>query len=156
MTEPADNPLYADLFGDTATAGAFTAQAELAAMIRTEAALADVQGRVGMIPAASGEAITAACADMRIDPATLAAATARNGVPVPALVQAMRDRIPAPHAQYLHWGATSQDIMDTGLALRLRPVLDLWQGRLDDLLTGLGRMAGDHADLPMGARTCAP
>ncbi len=153
MTGPADNPLYADLFGDAATAGAFTAQAELAAMIRTEAALADVQGRVGMIPAASGDAISAACADMRIDPAMLAAATARNGVPVPALVQAIRDRIPAPHGQYLHWGATSQDIMDTGLALRLRPVLDLWQGRLDDLLAGLGRMAGDHADLPMGART---
>ncbi|WP_378942914.1 lyase family protein [Paracoccus sp. R86501] len=153
MTGPADSPLYSELFGDDATAAQFTAKAELSAMIRTEGALAQVQGQAGLIPAASAAAIVAACTDMQIDPATLATATARNGVPVPALVQAMRAQIPADHAQYLHWGATSQDIMDTGLALRLCPMLDLWEDRLTEVLARLGQMAAEHADLQMGART---
>jgi 3-carboxy-cis,cis-muconate cycloisomerase len=55
--------------------------------------------------------------------------------------------------QYLHWGATSQDIMDTGLALRLRPVLALWEARLGTVLKRMATLAETHAALPMAART---
>lgn len=79
-----------------------------------------------------------------------------NGVPVPALVSAFRKAMQAPdHAQYLHWGATSQDIIDTALILRLRQVVTILGERLTDLIGRLGRLAGDHADLPMAARTYA-
>ncbi|MEF9601492.1 lyase family protein, partial [Paracoccus sp. PXZ] len=57
------------------------------------------------------------------------------------------------HAQYLHWGATSQDIMDTGLALRLRRLTAIWEDRLNRLAAALGRLARDHAELPLAART---
>ncbi len=57
------------------------------------------------------------------------------------------------HAQYLHWGATSQDIMDTALILRLRQVLTIFEDRLTVLAKALGTLAEAHADLPMAGRT---
>jgi 3-carboxy-cis,cis-muconate cycloisomerase len=71
-----------------------------------------------------------------------------------ALLAAFRKSMAAPeHAQYAHWGATSQDIMDTALALRLRRVAALLDSSLLRLVTSLGKMAAAHADLPMAART---
>ena len=151
---PADSTLYQDLFGDPDTASLFSDAAELRALLAVEGALARVQGALGLIPRAAAAVIDRAAQDLQIDPAALAAETGRNGVPVPALLAALRAQAGAPqHLVYLHWGATSQDIVDTGLALRLRQVLDLWQGRLTGVIAALGRLALEHADLPMAART---
>ncbi|WP_199257746.1 lyase family protein [Paracoccus binzhouensis] len=150
----ADSAIYRSLFSDEATAALFTDSAEIRAMLLVEGALARVQGRLGLIPETAAAFIDRAAREVQIDPAALAAETATNGVPVPALVAAFRKAMQAPdHAQYLHWGATSQDIMETGLALRLRRATQIWDERLRDLVRALGRLAGDHADLPMAART---
>ncbi|TJZ90933.1 adenylosuccinate lyase family protein [Paracoccus gahaiensis] len=154
MTGPGQSPIYAGLFGDPDSAALLSPEAELRAMIRVEAALAQVQADLGVIPAEAGRAIAAICAGAAPDPAALGPATTRNGVPVPGLVAALRARMEdSPQAQYLHWGATSQDIVDSALALRLRDVLALWQSRLDAVLGRLAAMAADHADLAMAART---
>jgi 3-carboxy-cis,cis-muconate cycloisomerase len=151
---PADSALYRSLFQDDETAHLFTDSAEVRAMLLVEGALAKVQGDLGLIPADSAAFLHRAVMEIQIDPAALAAETGTNGVPIPALVAAFRKESNAPeHAQYFHWGATSQDIMDSGLALRLKPLLTLWQARLDTLLTALGTLAEAHADLPMAART---
>ncbi len=151
---PADSPLYRGLFSDDETAALFTDSAEIRAMLLVEGALARVQGQLGLIPETAAAFIDRAAREVLIDPAALAAETAVNGVPVPALVTAFRKAMEAPdHARYLHWGATSQDIMETGQALRLRRVIALWDGRLDALARQLGRLALAHADLPMAART---
>lgn len=150
----ADSALYRDLFSDDATAQFFTDSAEIRAMLLVEGTLARVQGRLGLIPEPAALFIDCAAREVEVDPAALAAETAVNGVPVPALVAAFRKAMQAPdHAQYLHWGATSQDIVDTALALRLRRVLALWETRLTDLLAALATLAETHADLPMAART---
>jgi 3-carboxy-cis,cis-muconate cycloisomerase len=92
--------------------------------------------------------------EVQIDPAGLADATAQNGVCVPALLAATRKALEAPeHAQFLHWGATSQDIIDTGLALRLRRALEILAERLDTALDGLAQLALREAETPMAART---
>lgn len=153
MTGPAASPVHAGLFGDPETAALLSPEAEIAAMIRVEAALAQVQAQVGLIPAEAGPAIAAACDALTIAPQTLAEGSARDGVPVPGLVKVMRASIGEPQAQFLHWGATSQDIVDTGLGLRLRDMLTLWEARLHDVTAALARLAGDHAHLPMAART---
>lgn len=151
---PADSAIYRDLFGDPDTARLFTDTAELRAMLLVEGALARVQGALGLIPAEAAAFIDRAAQETQIDPTSLAAETARNGVPVPALVPAFRKAAGAPDLmRWLHWGATSQDIMDTALALRLRRVLDLWDTRLASLLAALATLAETHADLPMAART---
>lgn len=151
---PADSALYARLFGDADTARLFSDSAEVRAMMLVEGTLARVQADLGLIPAEAGAFLHRAAMEVQIDPGALAAETGTNGVPVPALVAAFRKAAQAPaHAQWLHWGATSQDIMDTGLVLRLRQVLALWDARLAAILHGLARLASDHAETPMLART---
>ena len=151
---PADSPLYTRLFGDDETARLFSDSAEVRAMLLVEGALAKVQGEMGLIPAESGAFLHRAAFEVQIDPSALAAETAVNGVPVPALVAAFRTACNAPeHAAFAHWGATSQDIMDTALALRLKRLFELWEIRLDGLLAALGALAKAHAALPMAART---
>jgi 3-carboxy-cis,cis-muconate cycloisomerase len=151
---PADSAIYGGLFGDVETARLFTDSAELRAMLLVEGALARVQGDLGVIPAEAAAFIDRAAREVQIDPAALADDTARNGVPVPGLLAAFRKATDAPEPmRWLHWGATSQDIVDTALALRLRRVLDLWETRLTALIVCLGALAETHADLPMAART---
>ena len=151
---PADSPLYARLFGDDEAARLFSDSAEVRAMLLVEGALAKVQGALGLIPAESAAFLHRASFEVQIDPSALAAETATNGVPVPALVAAFRTGCNAPdHAAFAHWGATSQDIMDSALALRLKRLLELWETRLDALCAALGTLAETHATLPMAART---
>ena len=132
----------------------FSDSAEIRAMMLVEGALAKVQGAAGVIPETAGQAIHRASLELQIDPAGLADATGSNGVTVPGLVAAFRGLMQAPdHAQYLHWGATSQDIQDSGLMLRLRQVLTLAETDLRATLAALAALADTHADTPMAART---
>ena len=151
---PADGALYRGLFGDDETAQLFTDSAEVRAMMLVEGALAQVQGKLGLIPETAAAFLHRASFELQIDPAGMAAQTAQNGVPVPALIDAFAKAAGAPeYTAWLHWGATSQDIMDTALALRVKRLLDIWEARLDQILKDLGRMAETHADLAMAART---
>lgn len=154
IARPTDSALYRTLFFDDETAAFFSDSAEIRAMLQVEGALARVQGDLGLIPEAAAAFIEASTREVQIDPSALAAETGTNGVPVPALIGAFRKAMGAPeHGQYLHWGATSQDIMDTGLALRLQQLTCLWDVRLEALSRALGRLARAHADLPMAGRT---
>lgn len=151
---PLDSALYRDLLGDPEVGGLFTDTAEVRAMLVVEGALARVQGGLGLIPEASAALIHRASLEVQIDAAALAPATAVNGVPVPALVAAFRREMAAPaHAAFVHWGATSQDIMDTALMLRLRQALAIMEARLAAVIRALGGLAAEHADVPMAGRT---
>ncbi len=151
---PFDSGLYRDLFHDPEIGSLFSDSAELRAMMLVEGALAKAQGGLGIIPELSAAFIERSTREIQIDPGGLAAETGQNGIPVPALVKAMRKAMEAPeHAQFLHWGATTQDIMDTALALRLRQVLALFEKRLDAVLAQLADLAQAHAALPMAGRT---
>lgn len=148
------SPLYGQLFATGETGRLFTDSAEVRAMLLVEGALAKVQGTLGVIPEISGAAIHRASLEVAIDPGALGAATGQNGVPVPGLVAAFRAAMEAPeHAQYAHWGATSQDIADTALMLRLRQALTLAEADIRTLLGALAQAAEDHAVTPMPART---
>lgn len=151
---PADSALYRDLFSDPETQALFTDSAELRALLLVEGALARVQGALGLIPAEAAAYIDRASREVSIDPAALAAATAQNGVPIPAFLAAFRKDAGAPEPmQYLHWGATSQDIMDTALMLRLRRLFGIWTTRLDAMLETLASLAEAHAETPMAGRS---
>lgn len=151
---PFDSAMLRDLFPAGEAARLFSDSAELRAMLIVEGALAKVQGAAGIIPELSATFLHRALMEIQIDPAGLAAETGRNGVPVPALVAAARKALEAPeHAQYLHWGATSQDILDSALMLRLKRLLEAMEADLDALLAGLARLASEHVELPCLART---
>jgi 3-carboxy-cis,cis-muconate cycloisomerase len=151
---PFGSALYRDLFGDAEIARLFSDSAEVRAMMLVLGTLAKAQGTAGTIPEVSGAFLHRVMMEVQIDPAGLAAATGANGVTVPGLVTALRRVLEAPeHAQYLHWGATSQDIQDTATMLRLRRALDLIEGRLGRALSALATLAETHAETPQAART---
>lgn len=151
---PSDSAIYRQLLGDAEVGKLFTDTAELRAMMLVKGALAKVQGDAGLIPETAAAAIHRASMELQLDPSALAGSVAQNAVPVPALVEMFRTEMKAPeHAQFLHWGATSQDIMDTALALRLRQALAILDARLAATIGALGALARDNAGTPMVART---
>lgn len=149
-----DSQVYGGLFGCGEASLLFSDSAEVRAMLLVEGALAKAQGEAGVIPQESAAAIARAVVEIAVDPGVLKQPTAQNGVPVPGLVAAFREEMKAPeHAQYVHWGATSQDIMDSALMLRLRQVLALVEADAAAAVKALGKLAKTHAELPMAART---
>lgn len=153
MISPFDGEITAGLYGDAEVAALFTGEAEVRAMLRVEGALASVEAGLGIIPEAAGRAIAAAAGTVGISPASLATGFASAGVPVSALVKEFRAALGSDTGQWLHWGATSQDVVDTGLVLRLRDLLDLLDARLATLIDALGRAAAEHRETVLPART---
>jgi 3-carboxy-cis,cis-muconate cycloisomerase len=150
---PFDGALWSGFWGDPEVGPFFTDAAEIRAMLAVEGALARVQGALGMIPPASAAAIAEAAARADVDPAALAPGVASAGMPVPALVAALRAALPAEHAAWVHWGATTQDVMDTALVLRVAGVLAVLDGRLARLVDVLAAEAARHRDTVIAART---
>jgi 3-carboxy-cis,cis-muconate cycloisomerase len=149
-----DSPLFAHLFPTGEAGRLFSDTAALRAMLLVEGALARAQAAQGIIPELSAKAIQRATMEIQIDPGAIARATGENGVSVPGLVAAFRAEMNAPeHAQFVHWGATSQDIIDTGLMLRLRQLLLLAEADARAVITALARQAEAHAEKPMAGRT---
>lgn len=128
---PFDHPFLSGLLGDEEVSACFSAQAEIEAMLVFEAALAVAEAGAGVIPAEAGVAIEAALSGFRPDMARLREATARDGVAVPELIGQLRAAVGEPHGRHVHFGVTSQDAVDSGLALRLARLGDLLAVRID-------------------------
>ena len=148
-----DSRLYGPLFGEEELVVLFSERQDIDRMIAVERALARVQGRLGVIPAEAARDIDEALAYDHPIPAAIAEGTAAAGVPVPSLVTALRAKVPNGHGQWLHWGATSQDIVDTAQMIALRQAEARVSDRVGDLVEVMRRHAGTHARLPMAART---
>lgn len=134
---PFDHSLLAGLLGDDEVAAFFSADTEVASILAFEASLARAEAEEGVIPAEAGEAIVKALGVFRPDMAALREGTARDGVSVPALVRQIRAAVAAEYATHVHFGATSQDAVDTGLALRLARLLRLLDERLNQVIAKL-------------------
>jgi 3-carboxy-cis,cis-muconate cycloisomerase len=150
---PFDSAIWGGLFAAPTALAPFSDAAEIAAMVEVERALARAQGRCGVIPADAAAAIDRGLRAATVAPEALAAGTAAAGVPVPALVTALRAHLPPEAGHWLHWGATSQDIADSGLALRLGRALADFAAELDGLIGALAAASARWADLPMAGRT---
>ncbi len=125
-------------------------------MLDVEAALARVQARCGVIPAAAVAPIEAACQAHWLDFGALArdAVTAGNlAIPLVVQLTARVEQTDAAAARYVHWGATSQDIIDTALALQLRSALAPIDADFTALLAALAQLTEKHRATTMTART---
>jgi 3-carboxy-cis,cis-muconate cycloisomerase len=146
-------PFAAALAADDDIAAWFTPAAEAKAMLAFEAALAGAQADCGLIPAAAAAAIAAACAAFEPDAAAMTKGLQRDGVLGPAFVDALRETIAATDRQYLHFGATSQDLSDTALTLRLLPVMALLDRRLAALMAALESLRDAQGSVRLMAHT---
>ena len=135
---------------------AFGAAALTRAMLDFESALARAQAAEGLIPEAHAEAIAAACASIRIDEEALVAEGRRNASLAVPLVRMLREQVARgsqPAARDVHKGATSQDVLDTAMALCLRPCLEEADRALETAVRSLARRAREHRATPMLGRT---
>lgn len=137
MTGAPSRPLVLALAGSEALEALFTNEAELAALLEVEAALAASMAAVGLIGADAAARIGEVCRGFVPDWPALVHGQAKDGVVVPEFVRQLRAAVGKPHATAVHKGATSQDIVDTGLMLRLKRAAAIFVARLDAIDTTL-------------------
>ncbi|AIG05200.1 3-carboxy-cis,cis-muconate cycloisomerase [Pseudomonas fluorescens] len=156
MTLRTSNQLFDAYFTADSMAEVFCDQGRLQGMLDFEAGLARAQARVGLIPQAAVAPIAQACLASLYDVDALGVAIATAGNSAIALVKALGKLIASEDAgaeRYVHLGATSQDVMDTGLVLQLRRALELIDTDLARLGAVLATQAQRYADVPMAGRT---
>jgi 3-carboxy-cis,cis-muconate cycloisomerase len=144
------------LFGTAEAMAQFSDLARLQGMLDFEAALAHAEAEAGVIPATAATAIAGCCRAELFDMVALASATARAGNPAIPMVRHLTRLVAngdATAARFVHWGATSQDAMDTGLVLQLRAYLLRLEADLAALSDALARLAEAHRMTPMAGRT---
>lgn len=149
---PADSAIYGTLYGSDAMRAVFDDHAGLRRMLAVEGALARVQARLGLIPAEAAAAISAAAEHMPLDDAMLAASVRTVGYPVVGLVAALA-REAGEAGRWTHWGATTQDILDTALVLQLRDALGLLREAIVGGVRALAALAARHRATVMPGRT---
>lgn len=143
------------VFGDERTARLLDSQATIRAWLDTERALAEVQAELELIPADAARQIAEAAEAGAIDEDALADGTRLVGYPILPLIGQL-SRAGSPElAAYIHWGATTQDIMDTGLALVLGRVFDRVSELLGEVACAIAGIADTHRATIMTARTHA-
>ncbi|MEO0600114.1 MAG: adenylosuccinate lyase family protein [Myxococcota bacterium] len=150
---PFDSQLFGDLYTPADLGPVWSDEGLVASWLEVEVALATVQGELGLVPPEAVAAITQVAQPERVDLVALGAATADNGMPIKPLVDQLGALGGEPVKRWLHWGATTQDILDTGLALRLKTTLDRIDARCVTLLEHLATMADTHRATVMVART---
>jgi 3-carboxy-cis,cis-muconate cycloisomerase len=144
--------LFSAIFVPRALSEAVSDRAWLQAMLDVEAALAAAEARAGVIPAAAAQAIAALCEADRFDIEALGEGARRAGNPVEPLVRALTAAA-GDAGRYVHWGATSQDVLDSAAMLVARRALDLILADLDAVGAACAALAEVHRSTPIAGRT---
>jgi 3-carboxy-cis,cis-muconate cycloisomerase len=149
--------LFADMFGTEAMRDAVGDPAFVNNCVVVEAALARAQARAGVIPDEAAAAISKTAEAIlsgreRLDLARLKRETETVGFPILPLVRQLAEQA-GEAGRYVHWGATTQDIVDSAVVLQIRDGLALIEAELDTLRGHLAALAKKHRDTPMPGRT---
>lgn len=147
-----DSRLFRHQYGAEEMYGIFSEQDRIARYIAIEIALARVQGKLGVIPADAADQIACMSDPAGIDEAVLAAGTDVVGYPILPVVEALARQC-GQAGQYVHWGATTQDVMDTALVLQMKDGLDLIEQALNQVCTVLAELADRHRSLSLAGRS---
>src|SRR6266852_4887924 len=149
----ADSQIFGTLFGTDEMRGIFADRQFVQRMLDVEAALARAQARLGIIPQPAADAITGAASDDRVDLAELGASTRNVGYPVIGVTRALGRAAGKDAAGYVHWGATTQDIMDTAVVLQVRDGLVAIERDIGATARALAEKAQAHRGTVMAGRT---
>jgi 3-carboxy-cis,cis-muconate cycloisomerase len=144
------------LFGSAAMDEAFSDRARLQRMLDFEAALARAEAKCSLMPTQAAEAIASKCKADLIDLPAFSSATALSLNPAIPLVKQLTALVAQGDneaARFVHWGATSQDVNDTGLILQIRDALDILDADFDALTRGLVELARKYRSTPIAGRT---
>ena len=148
--------LFNDLFYSGPMLAVFSDEARLRRMLEFEAALALAEAACGLIPENSAKAIAVECRIEKLSVHAIRAEAAKTGTPALPLIAQVTELVrqrDAEAAGYVHWGATSQDAIDTGFMMQAREALDLIADATDSLCLELATLAERHAGTVMAGRT---
>lgn len=142
-----------ELFSAPAMADIWSGASFLRGMLAFEAALARAEATAGIIPAGAAPLIAAACVVEAFDVPALFREAAVAGTPAIPLVRLLTERVGGTAGGYVHWGATSQDAIDTALVVQMREGLSLLSHRLLDIGARCAALAESHRHTLMAGRT---
>jgi 3-carboxy-cis,cis-muconate cycloisomerase len=155
-TELAASPLLAPLFATAAMRALHADRAVIGRMLAFEAALARAEAAEGVIPRTAVHAIKSACNPGRFDPVTLGKAAGLAGNPAIPFVKALTAEVAKRNrdaARYVHWGATSQDVIDTAAVIAIGESVELLDRDLKRAIKAFARLAQKYRKTPLAART---
>ena len=147
------NDLGEALYSTPQMVALFSGEGHVRRMLDFEAALARAEARAGVIPTEAAEQIAAACRVDLFDVPGLLRETATAGTLAIPLAKALTAKVGGEAGRYVHWGATSQDVIDTALMLQLRDGLQLLIDGLLEIGTSAAQLAECHRQTPMAGRT---
>ncbi|HEY1232677.1 MAG TPA: 3-carboxy-cis,cis-muconate cycloisomerase [Candidatus Binatia bacterium] len=147
-----DSAILGPLFSDKEISDLLSDDAFVRTLVDVEIALARAEARLGVIPRNAAERIAEARAE-RIDVQTLTKGTLRSGFPIIALVEELRKQVGGEAASFVHWGATTQDIMDTACVLQIQSATELFKSSLTDIVRHLSALAERHRNVILAGRT---
>jgi 3-carboxy-cis,cis-muconate cycloisomerase len=147
-----DSALFRDMFGTAEMRDIFSDEALVGRYLEAEAALARAQARLGVVPKEAAEAIDAASRSLKIDYDELRHETELVGYPILPLVHQL-SAAAGEAGRFVHWGATTQDIMDTANVLQIRAALSIIERDLSEIGNILADMARKYRNTPMAGRT---
>ena len=150
---PADSRIFGTLYGSDAMRAIWDERSFLQRMLDVEAALARVQARLEIIPAEAAEGIVAAAKVDNLKQDELAASVRNVGYPVVGLVKGLSRAAGEDAGRWTHWGATTQDIMDSAIVLQVRDGLAVVRAELLALIEALAGQARRHRRTVMAGRT---
>jgi 3-carboxy-cis,cis-muconate cycloisomerase len=148
-----DSNIFRDIFTTAEMRGVFSDEMRTANYLEIEAALARVQGRLGIIPIEAAREIQAKCRIENIDFARLKAQTERIGYPILGVVQQIVALCDKGLGEWCHWGATTQDITDTATIMQVRAALELVDAEIEKIAAALAALARRYRDTPMAGRS---
>ena len=151
-TTVVDSVLFRDAFGTPAMRDVFSDVATIARYVEVEVALAHAEARCGVISEAAAQGIAAKADAAAFDLELLAQETNNVGYPILPVVHQMAKQC-GEHGRFVHYGATTQDIMDTAVVLQLRAAFDIVAADIAELQRILGDLARRYRDTPMAGRT---
>lgn len=153
MVSPSDSRIFGPQFNHAAIRQIFSDEHYIQAMVSIELALAGVLGKLELIPSTAADHIAEAGGLFEPDYDQLREGSSRAGFPVIELVRQLREQVGDEVGRYVHWGATTQDIMDTARVLQIREALDVLAVDMNQVIDSLAALVRSYRGQIMSGRT---
>lgn len=147
-----DSYIFRNMFGDEAMRHVFADKSLVQRYLEVECALARAEAKVGIVPDQAAAAIENASRRLQVDLDRLQRETDNVGYPILGVVHQLAEAA-GDAGGFVHWGATTQDIMDTATVLQIRDALGLLEEKLMAIGESMAKLAARHRDTPMAGRT---
>ena len=148
-----DSIFFKDLYGSAAMRAVFDDLNLLQKWLDFEAALARAEAALGLVPTEAAQEITRKAVAANMDTDAIKQGIDKTVHPLVSMIWQLSNLCEGEAGHYVHWGATTQDVMDTAIVLQIKEAFPIFEQTLDALIDALAHLARTHRDTPMAGRT---